>query len=95
MKAECKVTKSKSGLLKLTVVVSGIRKPKRLKCGRLYEWFFISQKIPISVEVDGLSVRPVLVMKLSRRISERDVIRMNRIRIEKKIGIVLPQEMLI
>jgi len=94
MKAECKITRSESGI-RLSIVVSEIKQPKRLKCGRLYEFVFINQKIDCPMEVDGITVKPKLVLKLSKKLTEREVIALNKMRLLKKIGIVMPEDMLI
>jgi len=86
MKGKCSLRKSKNGTYDLELSITGI-KPRRLHGGRFWEMAAVDQMLPFAVDMDGVKLKPKLILRLFRKLKEADVIRIET----KKIGIEVPR----
>lgn len=92
MKGSFRLTKSCSSSPNyiLEIKIEGI-KPKQRKGGRLYSLVDVVTELDRPVVLDGVPLKPKLILKLFRKLSERDVVRLNR----KRCPIKLPEGLLL
>lgn len=71
-KGACRLRRTKDGSYTIQITIKGIR-PKPMKAGRIHVLASIDQVLPFAVDFEGVNLKPKLILKLYRKLTEQDI----------------------